>query len=175
MIFHFGSGFLSGGFLGVDLFFVLSGFLITSLLVVEWRRWGGIDLFAFWGRRIRRLMPALIVVTIFTLSLAWAIDHPRGGSNGFDEMTSLVYLNNWNQVIDGSNYFDSFVGPSPFLHTWSLAIEEQFYLVWPPVLLVLLAKWRGKLSNVSVVVIGVVLLSAVLMDVRYSDANSKEV
>ena len=171
MIFHFGSGFLSGGFLGVDLFFVLSGFLITSLLVVEWRRWGGIDMFAFWGRRIRRLMPALIVVTIFTLILAWAIDHPRGGSNGFDALASLVYLNNWNQVIDGSNYFDSFVGPSPFLHTWSLAIEEQFYLVWPPVLLVLLAKWRGKLSNVAVVVIGVVLLSAVLMAVRYSDAN----
>lgn len=171
IIFHFSGDLLAGGFLGVDLFFVLSGFLITSLLVVEWRRWGGIDLFAFWGRRIRRLMPALIVVTIFVLIVAWVSDSARGGSNGFDALASLVYLNNWNQVTDGSNYFDSFIGPSPFLHTWSLAIEEQFYLVWPPVLLVLLTKWRGKLTNVAVVVIGVVLLSAVLMAMRYSEVN----
>ncbi len=82
MVYHAGAPWLPGGFLGVDLFFVLSGFLITTLLLQEWRREGWIDLFAFWGRRARRLLPALVLVVVAMLAVAAAVGSARGGSDG---------------------------------------------------------------------------------------------
>ena len=138
-----------GGYLGVDLFFVLSGFLITSLLLEEWAGTGRIDLAAFWARRARRLLPALFLVVV-ALALVPGLNALFGGAgaNGLvdlsglrgDAIATLLYVGNWHAIFAHQSYFAQFSTPSPLQHTWSLAIEEQFYLVWPLVLLVLL-RW----------------------------------
>ena len=141
LVFHLDR--LQGGFLGVDLFFALSGYLITSLLLVERRTRGGIALGAFWVRRARRLLPALIVmlagVAVLLATLTDAADRPhyRG-----DALATLGYVANWERMAAPVSYWDIFRQPSPLDHTWSLAIEEQFYLVWPLVALVVLGGWR---------------------------------
>ncbi|MGZ4754860.1 MAG: acyltransferase family protein [Acidimicrobiia bacterium] len=158
-----------GGFLGVDAFFVLSGFLITTLLVLEWQRAQSIALVAFWGRRVRRLLPALLLVILF-VAIYGAIavpphelDRLRG-----DGLAGLFYVANWRFIVAGQSYFDLFTSPSPFRHLWSLAIEEQFYLVWPLVVLGCLRVARGRLRvlvGVCVVgVIGSVFLMSALFD-----------
>ena len=129
--YHLGYGWARGGFLGVDAFFVLSGYLITSLLLVEFGRNGRIDLRAFWARRARRLLPALFVVLI-AVSLWVAVTWPSDqlGSVRGDGLATLFYGANWRFVLTGQSYF-AFSGLlSPFRHAWSLAIEEQFYLLW---------------------------------------------
>ncbi|MGN6694905.1 MAG: acyltransferase family protein, partial [Aquihabitans sp.] len=125
---------LSGGYLGVDLFFVLSGYLITSLLLVEFANDGGVDLLAFWGRRLRRLLPALLLlllgVALYAVVIARPIDLTQIRQDGFG---TLFYVANWVAIFRGQSYWDISLVPSPLQHTWSLAIEEQFYLVWPVV------------------------------------------
>jgi len=137
MAFHFGLPGAAGGFLGVDVFFVLSGYLITSLLLGRMSR-GRLDVFDFWNRRLRRLLPALLVV--IGALVAWgAVVAPvvsRDGLRG-DITATLFYVANWH-FISTSSYFASDGVPSPLEHMWSLAVEEQFYLVWP-LLLVLVA------------------------------------
>ena len=131
---------LSGGFLGVDLFFAVSGFLITTLLIEELQRTNTIDLIGFWGRRLRRLLPVvmvlLVVVVVFFRLFAdtgqWIIARN-------DAPWAQFYVANWHQIYSGAGYWDAFAAPSAFEHLWSLAIEEQFYVVWP--LLVMVA-WR---------------------------------
>ena len=131
---------LNGGFLGVDLFFALSGFLITTLLIDELQRTNTVDLIGFWGRRLRRLLPAvmvlLVVVVVFFRLFAdtgqWIIARN-------DVVWSQFYMANWHQIYSGSGYWDAFAAPSAFEHLWSLAIEEQFYLVWPVLVIV---AWR---------------------------------
>jgi peptidoglycan/LPS O-acetylase OafA/YrhL len=141
LVFHLDR--LRGGFLGVDLFFALSGFLITSLLVVERRTRGGIDLGAFWVRRARRLLPALLVlllgVAVLLTTLTATSDRPRFRG---DALATLGYAANWHRMVASISYWDIFSQPSPLDHTWSLAIEEQFYLVWPLVALVVLGGAR---------------------------------
>jgi peptidoglycan/LPS O-acetylase OafA/YrhL len=141
VIFHFDR--IEGGFLGVDLFFVLSGFLITSLLVTEHRGRGTIDLARFWVRRARRLLPALfLVVAGVCVLLLWLTPQAqRAGFRG-DGVSTLLYVTNWHAMLDTASYWDMFGQPSPFDHMWSLAIEEQFYLVWPLVALLVLGR-RG--------------------------------
>ena len=146
--YHLQLGWAKGGYLGVDLFFVLSGFLITTLLLEEWAGNGRINLAAFWGRRARRLLPALFLVVV-ALALYLVVNGLWGGpgANGLvdlsglrgDAISTLLYVNNWHSIFAHQSYFAQFSTPSPLQHTWSLAIEEQFYLVWPLVLLVLLA------------------------------------
>jgi peptidoglycan/LPS O-acetylase OafA/YrhL len=141
LVFHLDR--LRGGFLGVDLFFALSGYLITSLLVVERRTRGAIDLGAFWVRRARRLLPALLAllvgVAVMLATLTAAADRPRFRG---DALATLGYSANWHRMVAPVSYWDIFSQPSPLDHTWSLAIEEQFYLVWPLVALVVLGGWR---------------------------------
>jgi peptidoglycan/LPS O-acetylase OafA/YrhL len=133
--YHLDFSILPGGFLGVDLFFVLSGFLITSLLMREYARRGGIDLGAFWLRRARRLLPALFLV-IAVIALVAASASPFDMTQlRWDILSSLTYVTNWRFIAAESSYFQEFAAPSPVLHLWSLAIEEQFYLVWPLVML----------------------------------------
>lgn len=125
---------LDGGWLGVDLFFTLSGFLITSLLVAETHRSGRVQLGNFWRRRARRLLPAIIAVVGVLMVWGhvgsdppWVTSDLRGAA-----LASLAYVANWYQTFAGGGYWDLFATtPSPLLHTWSLAIEEQFYLVFP--------------------------------------------
>ncbi len=132
-------GYLHGGFLGVDLFFVLSGYLITTLLVGEWLERGRIDLPAFWARRARRLLPALFLLLIGVSLYAWFVAAPidRSTIRG-DGIAALLYVSNWHLIAAKTNYFDLTRAVSPLQHLWSLAIEEQFYLVWPLVAIVVL-------------------------------------
>jgi peptidoglycan/LPS O-acetylase OafA/YrhL len=138
VFYHWAPGVAPGGFLGVDLFFVLSGFLITSLLVSERESTGDISLGRFWGRRARRLLPALFLVLaavgVYVLVTATRVDAQHVANDG---LAAFAYVANWHFISSGQPYFQQFIqqAPSPLRHTWSLAIEEQFYLIWPLVVL----------------------------------------
>ena len=136
---------LQGGFLGVDLFFVLSGFLITSLLLGEVASRGNVGLGGFWSRRARRLIPALLLVLvgISVLLLALTPEPQRARFRG-DAVATLGYVANWHSLGSHLSYWDMFSQPSPLQHMWSLAIEEQFYLFWPLVVLGLAAIARRR-------------------------------
>jgi peptidoglycan/LPS O-acetylase OafA/YrhL len=143
LVYHGGVAWAAGGFLGVEVFFVLSGFLITSLLVAEWRRSATIALTAFWARRARRLLPALFcLVAVVGIYAAVTGDvNPVPGLKG-DGIATLFYFGNWHQIATQSNYFAATGPVSPLQHTWSLAIEEQFYIFWPTALLAII--WVGR-------------------------------
>ncbi len=132
--YHAGAGWLPGGFLGVDVFFVISGYLITSLLLAEHRASGSIDLIRFWLRRARRLLPAVIVMIAVTLAAMLVLHPDEVGRLRGAVVSSLLYVVNWYQVFADQSYFAEFGRPPVFRHLWSLAVEEQFYLLWPPVL-----------------------------------------
>src|SRR5919107_2026204 len=143
LAFHGGVAVLHGGFLGVDAFFVLSGFLITSLLFAEHASTGRIDLRAFWARRARRLLPALLLVLAVVLPLSrWAMPPEELAALRADALAALAYVANWRLMDRGGGYFAETAAPSPLQHTWSLAIEEQFYLVWPLLVVALLLATR---------------------------------
>ena len=143
MCYHGGASFLPGGYLTIDVFFVLSGFLITSLLVGEWGRTAAIRLGQFWARRARRLLPALLVLLVGVALYARLLAPPGEFANlRLDSLSALFYVANWHFILAGSNYFNLTAQPSPLDHMWSLSIEEQFYLVWPPVVLGMLALGR---------------------------------
>jgi peptidoglycan/LPS O-acetylase OafA/YrhL len=149
-----GNPYLPGGFLGVDLFFVLSGYLITSLLLVEWEAGNRIDLRRFWMRRARRLLPALVVVVLAALILAAIFARDDLGRTRSDAVSSLLYYTNWHLIIANHSYFALMGRPSLLNHLWSLAVEEQFYVIWPLLLvpgLVLLGRRRLPL----LVVVGI--------------------
>ncbi|HLI44960.1 MAG TPA: acyltransferase [Acidimicrobiales bacterium] len=145
--YHLGAGWASGGFLGVDLFFVLSGFLITSLLLEEKEAEGRLHLGAFWGRRARRLLPGLLLMLV-ALGAFYSLAGPGPlvdlGQVRGDAVATVLYVANWHLLLAHQSYFDQFAAPSPLQHTWSLGIEEQFYLLWPLALAGVLALSRGR-------------------------------
>ena len=142
MLYHAGISWIPGGMLGVDVFFVISGFLITSLLLSEHARTGRINLRAFWMRRVRRLLPAVVLVLLF-VAITWGLFlHEDVLSLRRDVLFALGYSANWWFAFSGQGYFASFGAPSPVLHLWSLSVEEQFYLIWPIVTVFLLAHRR---------------------------------
>ncbi len=159
--FHFGVGWLGGGFFGVDVFYVLSGYLITGLLLAEFERRESIGLTAFWLRRARRLLPALALVLV-VVTLMVRFGEPSGMFPGYRSaaLSALFYVSNWWQVASSGDYFTATGAVSPLTHTWSLAVEEQFYLVWPLVVLAVLHLSRSFARGVAVVlavsVVGVV-------------------
>lgn len=137
LLFH--GGYLQGGFLGVDLFFALSGFLITSLLLRD-ASGAGVRLRSFWGRRARRLLPALLALIVVVAVWAAAFGSPADVDGvRRDGPWALFYIANWHFIASAGGYWESFSQPAMFDHLWSLAIEEQFYFVWP---LVIVAIWR---------------------------------
>ncbi len=146
LAFHTGVGLgRRGGFFGVDAFFVVSGFLITSLLVAEWRQTGSVRLGRFWARRCRRLAPALLVVLAAVAAYAhWWVPVAGRSSIRSDLWASLAYVANWRFVTEEATYFGALAAPSPLRHMWSLAIEEQFYLLWPILLVGLLRLGRRR-------------------------------
>ncbi len=177
LAFHFGVGGLGGGFFGVDVFYVLSGFLITGLLVGEFRRRGGIGLAGFWLRRARRLLPALVVVLV-AVTLVVRFAAPAGQYPAFrmSALSSLGYFSNWWQIATSGNYFVNTSNPSPLTHLWSLAVEEQFYLVWPLVVVAVMGLSRSLtrgLRTLLVVSVAGALASALEMALLFHpDANT---
>ncbi|KPV58179.1 acyltransferase [Paenibacillus sp. A3] len=129
--YHLHPGWAPGGLLGVGIFFVLSGYLITDLLIAEWRREGRLNLASFWLRRFRRLLPAMLVLLSAVAAWIWLVDRSRLAALQGDFLAALAYVSNWWLVYREVSYFESFGPPSPLGHFWSLAVEEQFYLLWP--------------------------------------------
>ncbi len=171
LLYH--GGYLTGGWLGVDLFFVLSGYLITSLIIKEWIKGEKhLSLVAFWGRRARRLLPALIIlflgVMVYALLLASPLDLQTIRFNG---IATMFYSANWYLIGSHSDYFQNTLLPSPLQHTWSLAIEEQFYLVWP-LLLMLALKFRHALKTAFGVAIGLAMASVATMIILHANGAS---
>jgi len=144
--YHLGVPHFDGGLLGVSVFFTLSGYLITSLLVQGYDERGRIDLKNFWIRRARRLLPALVLMLPVVL-VTTAIARPdKVAATGRQVTYALMYIANWTTIANGDDYFQRFASPGPLDHLWSLSIEEQFYIVWPLVVfaLLLVGKRLGK-------------------------------
>jgi peptidoglycan/LPS O-acetylase OafA/YrhL len=160
LLFH--GGHLEGGYIGVDVFFVLSGFLITSLLLAETDKTSRIALGAFWARRARRLLPALGLVLLAVALYARVVAQPSELHQIRDDaLATMAYGANWHFVFERVSYWSLFASPSPLQHTWSLAIEEQFYLLWPLILAVVIW-WRSRRKTASPLAPAVLVLSAVL-------------
>jgi peptidoglycan/LPS O-acetylase OafA/YrhL len=170
--YHDNYGWMAGGFLGVDMFFVLSGFLITTLLVIELRQHGTIRFAQFWARRARRLLPAVLVVLAFVAFFTYFVAVPwQRGSIRSDMLSSLLYVANWRFIFNDQGYFAAFSEASPLRHMWSLAIEEQYYLVWPVVVFVCIKLARGSLRLLAVVCAIGVALSVYAMRARFQLDN----
>ncbi len=166
------AGHLRGGYLGVDLFFVLSGYLITALLLDGWRRGGRIGLRTFWARRVRRLAPALLVTLVGVgFFAAWIAAPGERLGLRWDGFATLFEVANWRAILTSNDYFANTLRPSPLQHTWSLAIEEQVYLVWPLVVAGLLA-WRRRPSAVLVMSLIGAVASATAMVVLHARGAS---
>ena len=142
VIYHLGAAWLTGGFLGVDVFFTLSGFLITSILLAEFGSRRRIDIKNFYIRRARRLLPALFTMLAATTLLTWLFARDELHRLRGDVVAALTYCTNWTQIVWGRSYFEQLSRPSLLQHLWSLAVEEQFYVVWPLVLVACLAARR---------------------------------
>jgi peptidoglycan/LPS O-acetylase OafA/YrhL len=167
LVYHLNAGWLPGGFLGVDVFFVVSGFLITSLLVREHRRTGRVALSQFWVRRARRLVPALVLCVAVSVLMARIVSQDL--LVGIDRQVTgaLSFSTNWVEIVAGSSYFDQ-TAPQLFMNFWSLAVEEQFYLVWPFVTIALLSL-AGRVRVRVALAIGAA--SALLMAVLFTPGS----
>ncbi len=142
LCYHAGISWTGGGLLGVDVFFVLSGFLITTLLCRELAGTGTIRLGRFWAQRARRLVPALLVLVFGVAAYAYVFrDSLDLGAVRADALSTLLYVANWHFIFSEQGYFAQAAAPSPFLHTWSLAVEEQYYLIWPLIALFVVRRW----------------------------------
>ncbi|HEY6714054.1 MAG TPA: acyltransferase family protein [Rubrobacter sp.] len=169
LLYHADLAWIPGGFLGVEVFFVISGYLITALLLAEWRQRGRIDLKTFWLRRARRLLPALYVLLVATLAFAVVfLPGEIAGLRG-DVLAALGYVTNWYLIFGQESYFEAVGRPSLLQHLWSLAVEEQFYLIWPPILALGLCIGATRLRRrrvLTVVIFGAVA-SAMAMALLY--------
>ena len=161
ILFHAGLAGVTGGFVGVDVFFVISGFLITGLLLREQKREGRLGLTRFYARRVRRLLPAAAVVLIVTMAAVQVLVAPLDRAEiQLDGLASALSVGNIRFAAQAGDYFAAVNMPSPFLHFWSLGVEEQFYLVWPAVIL-LAARGRAPLATVGLALLGLAIVSFV--------------
>ncbi|WP_417751661.1 acyltransferase family protein [Senegalimassilia faecalis] len=173
--YHMGMAWAPGGLLGVTVFFVLSGYLITSLLLIEWDNTGTINLPQFWLRRIKRLFPAIAFVIICVAALTTIFDHSLLTKLREDMWAALCWVTNWWYILRDVSYFDALGALSPVTHFWSLAIEEQFYVVWP-VVLILAHKFGVKRSHMRNATLVLVLASALEMALLFNpDADPSRV
>src|SRR5712692_5741151 len=173
LFYHLGYRWMGGGFLGVDVFFVLSGYLITGLLADERKRLGRIHFASFWARRARRLFPALLVLVIGVgLAVRYLAPYTEWAQRRQDLIWTLFYAANWHQIAAGQDYFSLWQAASPLRHMWSLAIEEQFYVVWPLVMALVLRhrlSWRA----VALTAVGIALSAAILFATYETGAQSR--
>lgn len=167
LVAHAGIPFMAGGFVGVDVFFVLSGFLITGLLAREVSRTGRVNLSNFWARRLKRLLPASATVLVFSAFLTYLyLPITQRQAFGGDIVSAALYVVNWRLADRGVDYLAEDIGKSPVQHYWSLAVEEQFYVIWPILMLVIgiIAAKRWKLG--AFVVLGAVTLASFAYSVQ---------
>jgi peptidoglycan/LPS O-acetylase OafA/YrhL len=151
VLYHLDVSWMPGGFLGVDVFFVLSGFLITTLVVEEIERTGRLGLRDFYLRRARRLLPALLVLLAVLSLLSLLVLPEERAELRRDVVAALLYVSNWSYVFTEQSYFEA-VGRPPLLqHLWSLAVEEQFYLLWPAVIVVAMVAGRRRVRLVALI------------------------
>ncbi|WP_240159714.1 acyltransferase family protein [Paenibacillus aceris] len=167
LAYHFNLNMVPGGLLGVGIFFVLSGYLITDQLIAHWKQYKRLDLKDFWIRRARRLLPAMFTMLAFVALWLSLFDQARLIALKGDFLSAALYFNNWWLIFHKVSYFESFGPPSPIGHLWSLAVEEQFYLIWPLVLTILLriVPQRGKIFLIAL--IGATA-SALIMAILYA-------
>jgi peptidoglycan/LPS O-acetylase OafA/YrhL/lysophospholipase L1-like esterase len=167
LLYHGGVSWTKGGFLGVEVFFVISGYLITLLLTAEHARRNRISVRRFWLRRARRLLPALFAL-LAAVMLTWTL-FVRDGLHTLkiELLSALTYTTNWYLIAADSSYFTELDRPSPLKHLWSLAVEEQFYLFWPILLLVILQATRSRPRLTLYIVAGGALFSYALMQLLY--------
>ena len=167
IIYHVDVNYLPGGFLGVDLFFVLSGYLISSLIIKEYRKAGSLNLYNFYIRRARRLLPAVYFMITVGLVVMVLFNEVLLRKSHLDAIFGYIYSSNWWYIFHKLDYFDSFGAQSPFKHLWSLAIEEQFYMIFPLLFLLINRKKKSKdgtyklNKNFLYVVLGLILVSLI--------------
>lgn len=166
MVYHANNSWLHGGFLGVEVFFVISGYLITLLLIGEHERNGTVDLRQFWIRRFRRLLPALYaMLALLIVYLAIFMREARGRTRG-DIIAGVTYVSNWYQIWVGQGYTasEAFV---PLRHLWSLAVEEQFYVIWPLIMIAILRRGRASLPRIGLWLFGIAVAIALFTAVMF--------
>ena len=168
IIYHVDVNYLPGGFLGVDLFFVLSGYLISSLIIKEYKKTGSVNLYNFYIRRARRLLPAVYFMITVGLVVMVLFNEVLLRKSHLDAIFGYIYSSNWWYIFHKLDYFDSFGAQSPFKHLWSLAIEEQFYMIFPLLFLLVNRKKKSKdgtyklNKNFLYVVLGLILVSLIV-------------
>jgi peptidoglycan/LPS O-acetylase OafA/YrhL/lysophospholipase L1-like esterase len=166
VLYHAGFAWIPGGFLGVEVFFVISGYLITSLLITEWQGRGSINLKAFWLRRARRLLPALYMLLLAVVAFAVIFLPEEVAGLRRDVLAALGYVTNWALILRHQSYFES-VGRPPLLqHLWSLAVEEQFYVFWPLIFMGLMGLFRTR-KRAMWAVLGAAAVSSLWMAILY--------
>lgn len=173
------SGWYTNGLFGVDLFFVLSGFLITLTLLKEHRKKGKVSLRNFYARRAKRLLPPLIIVLCATGLLVWGLSGLQAIQTfSTQAVSSLFYVANWAQILNANAYWTGLGQASPLSHMWSLSITEQFYLVWPPVLVLLLVgrirRFRLRYAIVTVIAWALFIIGAFWVDALYKQTGNAD-
>lgn len=167
IVYHANKSWLGGGFLGVEVFFVISGYLITLLLLAERERTGTVTLRNFWMRRARRLLPALWTLLLSITIWCAFFDRERLGMLRGDVVGAFIYMSNWFNIWSGSSYTSSF-SFAPLRHLWSLAVEEQYYLLWPIVMFVVLKRMRQRLLPfIGLFFVAIAVAIAVVTAVMY--------
>ncbi|MDQ2678865.1 MAG: acetyltransferase [Actinomycetota bacterium] len=167
ILYHAGATWMPGGFLGVEVFFVVSGFLITTLLLEERSQSGAVDMRHFWVRRARRLLPAVYLLLAVVSGAALLVYRDAAGRMGGDVIAALLYVSNWWQIFLDESYFVQSGRPPLLMHLWSLAVEEQFYLIFPPLFVLGLAKLGRQRTRTVVLVVA--LASAVEMALLFDE------
>ena len=166
ILYHTNNGWLPGGFIGVEVFFVISGYLITLLLIGEHEKTGRIALKEFWMRRARRLLPALFLMMALLMVYSAIFERDTLGKLRGDVIAGVAYITNWYQIWTGAGY-TALLDFAPLRHLWSLAVEEQFYLIWPLVMVALMRLGRRRLPEISRWLVLAALLLAVITGLLY--------
>lgn len=167
VVYHANKDWLHGGFLGVEVFFVISGYLITLLLLTESQQHGRIDFRSFWARRARRLLPALWTLLLGVTMYCSVFERAELGKLRGDVIAAFVYVFNWFKIWARASYFDA-SALDPLRHLWSLAVEEQFYLVWPVLIALVLKRWGKRPAKLGLIFLGISVAVAMYVASTYA-------